>query len=115
MLHVARQAAEALGGRGISVEVIDARWLAPFDYQTVGGSVRRTRCLAVLHEATRTGGFAAEIITSVLEQGYPVSHVPLRITAPDVRIPAAPSLLSAVRPSVEQVVHELTHYVEGLR
>lgn len=115
MLHAARQAAEILGGRGISVEVVDARWLAPFDYQTVGESVRRTRRLAVLHEATRTGGFAAEIITSVLEQGYPVSHVPLRITSPDVRIPAAPSLLSAVRPSVDRVVRELTHYVEGLR
>lgn len=115
MLHLARQAAGILGGRGISVEVVDARWLAPFDYQTVGESVRRTRRLAVLHEATRTGGFAAEIITSVLEQGYPVSHVPLRITSPDVRIPAAPSLLSAVRPSVDRVVRELTHYVEGLR
>lgn len=114
MLHVARQAAEVLGGRGIGVEVVDARWLAPFDYETVGESVRRTRRLAVLHEATRTGGFAAEIVTAVLEQGYPVSHVPLRITSPDVRIPAAPSLLSAVRPSVDQVVRELTHYVEGL-
>ncbi len=36
------------------VEVIDARWLAPFGYDTVCSSVDRTGKLAVLHEATRT-------------------------------------------------------------
>lgn len=115
MLHVARQASELLDARGFHVEVVDARWLAPFDYKTVSESVRRTRRLAVLHEATRTGGFAAEIITSVLEQGLPLTHVPLRITAPDTRIPAAPSLLTSVRPTAHSVVDRLTQYLEGLR
>lgn len=113
MRAVALAAADQLAERGFEIEVIDARWLAPFDYATVCASVERTSKLAVLHEATRTGGFAAEIIAGVQERGTMPSHVPLRITTPDVRVPAAVSLMESLRPSVGTVVKSVGDYLAG--
>ena len=115
MLHVAREAATQLELDGISVEIIDARWLAPFDYDTLEASLGRTSRLAVLHEATRTGGFAAEIITTALERRFPMSHVPLRLTTPDVRVPAAQTLMTSLRPSAASVSTAIRRYVEQTR
>ena len=39
MRHRALEAAEALAGEGICVEVIDPRTLVPFDLETMGASV----------------------------------------------------------------------------
>lgn len=114
MRHVALAAAETLAALGHDIEVLDARWLSPFDYDTVCASVARTHRLAVLHEATRTGGFAAEVIVGVQERRAPVSHVPLRITAPDVRVPAAPSMMASLRPSADSVTRELASYLDAI-
>lgn len=115
MVHEARQAVEVLRPLGIEVELIDARWLSPFDYDTVCASVARTGRLAVIHEATRTGGFAAEVILGVQERGALLTHVPLRIATPDVRVPAAPSLMSELRPSSSSIARSLTTYLEAVR
>ncbi len=115
MVHEARQAVDVLKHLGIEVELIDARWLSPFDYDTVCASVARTGRLAVVHEATRTGGFAAEVIQSVQERRARPTHVPLRITTPDIRVPAAPSLMAGVRPSSSSIARSITTYMEGIR
>jgi len=62
MVHVALAAAEETG---IDAEVIDLRTLLPLDLETVTASVKKTgRCL-VLHEATLTSGFGAELAALV--------------------------------------------------
>ncbi len=111
MRYVADQAADILAERGIHLEVIDARWLSPFDYPTVIASVSRTGRLAVLHEATRTNGFGAEVVATVQERSPRLEQVPLRIATPDVRIPAAPSMMAAVRPSAESVAQQIASYL----
>ena len=115
MVHEVREAGTILESLGIDIEVIDARWLSPFDYETVCDSVERTRKLAVVHEATKTGGFAAELILGVQERRARPSHVPLRITAPDVRVPAAPSLMAELRPSGQSIARAITRYLEATR
>lgn len=67
MTKEVRQAAEALGAEGVSVEVIDLRALVPLDVETVVESVRRTGRAVVVHEAPRTGGFGAEV-TAVIQE-----------------------------------------------
>ncbi len=58
MVHVALSVVEELG---VDADVIDLRTLMPLDIETIEASVRKTgRCL-VIHEATRTGGFGAEL------------------------------------------------------
>jgi pyruvate/2-oxoglutarate/acetoin dehydrogenase E1 component len=107
MLHTVLEAAHLLADDCIEVEVIDARWLNPFDTETVGESVSRTGRLAAVHEANLTGGFGAEIIARIVGRGMPLSAPPLRVATDDLRIPAAPGLQRAVIPSAERVAARL--------
>jgi pyruvate/2-oxoglutarate/acetoin dehydrogenase E1 component len=107
MLHKVREAAEALAAEGIGVEVVDARWLNPFDMALVRRSVEHTGRLAVVHEANRTGGFGAEVLAKVVESGIKLAAPPRRVAFPDTRVPAAPSLLDALLPSSATISHEL--------
>ena len=90
MLHEARKACEQAKLDGISCELIDPRTLAPFDIKTVGASVQKTGRLVVVHEAPKTGGFAAEVITQVVETCfYSLQSQPIRVTGYDTPFPYA--------------------------
>jgi 2-oxoisovalerate dehydrogenase E1 component beta subunit len=67
MVHVAIAAAEAAG---VDAEVIDLRTIVPVDIETIEASVRKTGRCAVVHEATRTGGFGAELAALVQERCF---------------------------------------------
>ena len=101
------EAAERLAGRGVSVEVVDLRWLRPYDRVSVLASVRKTGRLVVVHEAHTTGGFGAEIVSAVVEAGVALRSAPRRVGTPDVRIPAAVDLADAVIPSVDRIEREI--------
>ena len=64
-------------------EVIDLRTIKPFDRETILESVKKTGRLLVVHEATKTGGWGGEIISSVVEKGLKLDKVK-RVSAPDV-------------------------------
>ena len=67
MVHVAEAAARSLG---VDAEIIDLRTIAPLDTDTLCDSVQRTgRCL-IVHEATRFGGFGAEISATIQENCF---------------------------------------------
>jgi acetoin:2,6-dichlorophenolindophenol oxidoreductase subunit beta len=104
----ALEAASECAGNGVSVEVIDMRWLRPLDIDSVLASVRRTGRLAVAHEAHLTGGVGSEIVARIAESGIRLSAAPVRIATPDVRIPAAPTLATAVIPSARKIVGTVT-------
>jgi len=75
-----------LGGAGVSAEVIDLRWLAPWDRATVRRSVARTRKLLVVHEDNVTAGFGAEVIAAMAESiAGEISC--RRVARPDVFVP----------------------------
>jgi 2-oxoisovalerate dehydrogenase E1 component beta subunit len=62
LVHVAIAAAQATG---VDAEVIDVRTMAPLDVKTLADSVKKTgRCL-VAHEATRFGGYGAELTATI--------------------------------------------------
>jgi acetoin:2,6-dichlorophenolindophenol oxidoreductase subunit beta len=103
MVHRSLEAAKELADEGIGVDVIDARWLNPFDIDAVLESVNRTGRLAIVHEANLTGGFSSQVVTQVIESGARLVAPPVRHGAPDSRIPAAPSLLSALIPSAASI------------
>jgi pyruvate dehydrogenase E1 component beta subunit len=108
MLHRVLDAAEQVANHDqVDVEVIDARWLAPFDTATVAASVRRTGRLAVVHEAVQTGGFGAEVVARVVEAGIELKAPPVRIATVDSRIPAAPALASPLVPDSELIAQRL--------
>ncbi len=105
MLGVAMGAAEKLAAEGIEVEVVDLRTLAPLDKKTILASVRKTGRLVVLHEASRTGGFAGEIAAVVMEEAFDSLKTPLRrVTGPDIPVPASPPLERFFIPDEEQLM-----------
>ncbi len=105
MLGVAMGAAEKLSREGIETEIVDLRTLTPLDRETILASVARTGRLIVLHEATRTGGFAGEIAAVVMEEGFRFLKAPLRrVTGPDIPVPASPPLEKFYIPDVDDLI-----------
>lgn len=105
MVDEALAAAETLAGRGISVEVIDPRTLAPLDMDTILTSLRKTMRLAVAHDAHRTLGFGAEIAARCMEEAFDYLDAPVeRVACLDVPIPCTPSGIDAVYPDADDVV-----------
>jgi len=89
--------------RDVDAEVLETVWLNPFPWDEVIASVRRTGRLAVVHEANRTGGFGAEVVARVVEQGVRLYAPPVRVAVPDTRLPAAPVLAGALIPDVPTI------------
>src|SRR5580765_6407190 len=76
-VHVAAAAAEA---QGIDAEIVDLRTLLPLDVDTIVASVKKTGRGMVLHEATLTSGFGAELSSIVQERCF------YQLEAPVVRV-----------------------------
>jgi pyruvate dehydrogenase E1 component beta subunit len=97
-------AAERLAQEGVSAEVIDVATLKPFDAATVLQSVERTGRCVIVHEATLTAGFGAEIAAQLAEHGLMNLLAPVtRVAAPDVIVPL-PRLERAYMPSERRIV-----------
>jgi len=104
MLFQALAAADQLAEAGVSAEVIDARWLNPFDWNTLMASVRRTGRLVIAHEAVLTGGFGAEVAARVSHELFGELRAPVeRVATLDSRIPSAPHLQRALIPDAQQI------------
>jgi pyruvate dehydrogenase E1 component beta subunit len=105
MVDEAVAAAATLAERGISVEVIDPRTIAPLDLETILASVRRTLRVAVAHDAHKTGGFGAELAARLMEEAFDYLDAPVeRVAGLDVPIPCTPSGIAEVYPSADDVV-----------
>ena len=84
---------------------MDLRTLTPLDKKTILDSVRKTGRLVVLHEASRTGGFAGEIAAVVMEEDFSSLKTPLRrVTGPDIPVPASPPLERAFIPDAGRLI-----------
>jgi acetoin:2,6-dichlorophenolindophenol oxidoreductase subunit beta len=104
MVEEALGAADRLAERGISIEVIDPRTIAPLDLETILASLRKTMRLAVCHDAHKTGGFGAELATLCMEHAFDYLDAPVeRVAGLDVPIPCGPEL-EHVYPSAKDVV-----------
>lgn len=78
MVHVAITAAEETGA---DAEVIDLRTLWPLDTDAIINSVKKTgRCL-IVHEATKTGGYGAELSALVQEHCFYHLEAPIERVA----------------------------------
>jgi len=87
MVHVALAAAR---DSGINAEVIDLRTLVPLDIETIVRSVNKTGRCVVVHEATRTSGYGAELTTLVQQQCFFDLEAPIeRVTGYDIPYPHA--------------------------
>jgi 2-oxoisovalerate dehydrogenase E1 component beta subunit len=87
MVHVALAAAE---DSGIDAEVLDLRTLLPVDIDAIVTSVAKTGRCVILHEATRTSGYGAELAALVQEHCFYHLEAPIeRVTGFDTPYPHA--------------------------
>jgi 2-oxoisovalerate dehydrogenase E1 component beta subunit len=88
MLYEALDAAAKAAERGVEAEVIDLRTLWPVDIETLLASVKKTGRLVVVHEAPRTCGLGAELVSLLSEKAfYSLEAPPVRVTGFDTPFP----------------------------
>ncbi len=112
MVHETQQAADALAEEGIEIEILDLRTLLPLDEDAIVESVQKTNRLLVVHEDTRTAGYAGEIALRVSERAFEWLDAPiLRVTALDAPVPYAAALEDHFLPHAEDVLSACRYLV----
>jgi len=112
MVHKALNAAEELGGEGISVEVVDPRTLTPLDKQVIINSVKKTGRIVIVSEDCKTAGVSAEIAAVVAEEAIDYLDAPIkRVAEPDTPIPFSPPLEQYVIPDEKAIIKAVKEVV----
>jgi 2-oxoisovalerate dehydrogenase E1 component beta subunit len=87
LVHVAVAAAEAVG---VDAEIVDVRSISPLDVDTMAESVKKTGRCIVAHEATRFGGYGAELAARIQKECFWHLEAPIgRIAGWDTPYPHA--------------------------
>jgi 2-oxoisovalerate dehydrogenase E1 component beta subunit len=87
LVHVAMAAAAETG---VDAEIVDLRTLLPLDLPAIETSVRKTGRCVIVHEATLTSGFGAELSALVQETCFYHLEAPIRrVTGFDTPYPHA--------------------------
>ena len=91
-----------------SIEVIDARTLAPFDMESLKKSLLKTGRILIAHEEVKTSGFAGEIAAKINEECFSLLDAPImRVTAKDTHVAYNPKLEELILPQVADVEESL--------
>lgn len=110
MIRPALEAAEELLARdGITTEIIDLLTISPLDDSLMLQSVTKTGRAVVIHEAPRSFGPGAEIVSRLMEGAFYYLEAPIaRVTGYDVVIPYF-SREKWYLPSVKRIVEAARH------
>jgi 2-oxoisovalerate dehydrogenase E1 component beta subunit len=109
MVPVAMQAAEQVAGEGVETEVIDLRSLAPYDWDAIRTSVKKTNRVLFLNEDTEVTNFGEHLLRRTAEELFYELYAPPRLLA-GANVPGiglADNLERASVPQVENVATAL--------
>ncbi len=109
-VHRAIEASKMMEKKGISIEVIDLRSVAPLDRKLVIGSVSKTGRMLVVDEDYQGYGLSGELAATALEAGVCMSYS--RVCTEDT-IPFSRELEYQTLPNVERIVEAATKLVNG--
>lgn len=88
MIPDVQKALKLIEKENVSVELIDLRTIAPIDRETIAQSVKKTGRFLVVHEAPKTLGVGAELISIVNEKAFlSLEAPPTRLTGFDTTFP----------------------------
>ena len=104
MVHECLAAAEMLAEAGVSAEVVDLRSLRPLDLDAIVTSVAKTHHAVVVNEGWTFCGYAAELSATIIDHAFDELDAPVaRVALPDMPIPYAETLESAMLPSAARI------------
>lgn len=112
MRHHAMQAVKQLVQEGFDPEVIDLISLKPFDFETIGASIRKTHRVIIVEECMKSGGIGAELTASINDRLFDELDAPvIRLASQDIPTPYNGSLenLTIVQP--QQIVEAVQKMV----
>ncbi len=99
---------------GVSIEILDLRSLAPYDWEAIRASVVKTSRVLIAHEDTLSWGYGAEIAARIADQLFDRLDAPVRrVAALDTWVGYHPRLEAAILPQTETVqtaIEELLAY-----
>jgi 2-oxoisovalerate dehydrogenase E1 component len=91
-----------------SVEVIDLRTLAPYDWAAIAESVTKTARVLIVHEDCLSFGYGAEIAARVGDELFGCLDAPIRrVGAKDTWVAYYPGLEDVILPQTENLVAEI--------
>ena len=89
MVHHCLEAAQAVAGQGIEVEVLDLRTVRPIDNKAIVQTAMKTGKVLIVHEDSKALGVGAEVSAIVSEHAFEYLDGPVaRLAGPEV--PAMP-------------------------
>lgn len=99
--------------KGIKIEVLDLRTLAPFDMEAIKKSLTKTNRILIAHEEHKTSGFAGEIAARINEECFEALDAPiLRVCSKDTHVAYNPGLEDVILPQTSDVYNELKKLLE---
>jgi len=95
--------------QGISVEVLDLRTLAPYDWEAIVATVKKTGKVIIAHEDALSFGYGAEMAARIGDELFEYLDAPVRrVAALDTFVAYAPQLEDAILPQVNDVAQAIT-------
>ncbi|NMO92097.1 alpha-ketoacid dehydrogenase subunit beta [Actinomycetospora sp. TBRC 11914] len=108
------QAADALGGDGVTADVLDLRCLVPLDAAAVLASARRTGRVVIVEENPGQLGWGAGVAAILAEEAFDDLRAPIvRVSGGNVPLPVAAAMEAEVTPSAEKVAAAARGLLEG--
>src|SRR6185503_17760354 len=102
--HRSVVAAKQAEQQGISVEIIDLRSLAPYDWEAITATVKKTNRVIVAHEDSLSFGYGAEIVARISDELFEYLDAPVkRVCALDTFVAYAPDREQEILPSASDV------------
>ncbi len=113
MVHPACEAAEILAGRGISVAVLNARFLKPLDTERITALAERCGAVVTVQEHTAMGGFGGAVLEALAEAGLQVPSRCLAIPDGLVEHGNAGRILSSKGLDAKGIADSVASLLEG--